>query len=357
MRLAELFEQYGSQLKQSCAKRLLPSHRRMISAVLSCRTAQAREMFVQCPDCGRFEWRAKSCGNRNCPACQNHETSVWLNRQQNKLLPVPYFLVTFTVPAFLRQLAWQNQRVFYSCLFKASTVALRKLGADEKYLGGQIGLTGVLHTNNQQLDFHPHIHYIVVAGAIDWKKRFWRRSKGRYLFPQRALTKIFRAQLLAALRKQGLTVPKISIDCDWVVHCRHVGSGEPALKYLSRYLYRGVISEKRIIRNENGLVTFLWREGKTKKWRRKTLPGAKFLWLVVQHTLPRGFRRARDFGFLHGNSRKLLTLVQLLLKTRPPMVDPPKRPGFKCPACNAEMCILGFRRAELSRAPPEKTEN
>ncbi|NCB40833.1 MAG: IS91 family transposase, partial [Erysipelotrichia bacterium] len=126
MRLAELFAQYGSQLKQSCAKRLLPSHRRMISAVLSCRTAQAGEMFVRCPDCGRFEWRAKSCGNRNCPACQNHETSVWLNRQQNKLLPVPYFLVTFTVPAFLRQLAWQNQRVFYSCLFKASTVALRK---------------------------------------------------------------------------------------------------------------------------------------------------------------------------------------------------------------------------------------
>jgi Zn finger protein HypA/HybF involved in hydrogenase expression/rhodanese-related sulfurtransferase len=352
IKLSDLLQQYKLSFEQTYGNRLLTSQRRAISAILSCRMPDAGEIIVQCPDCGRFEWRAQSCGNRNCPTCQNHETSVWLNRQQNKLLPVEYFLVTFTVPAVLRKLAWQNQKIFFNCLFAASASALQKLGGDEKYLGGNIGMTGVLHTNSRKLDFHPHIHYIVPAGAVEPAMRLWKRSKGRFLFPQRALTKIFRAKLVALLRKHGLNLPEVFAGSDWVVHCRSAGSGAPALKYLARYLYRGVIAEKRIIKNEKGLVTFLWREGKTKKWQRKTMPGEQFLWQVLQHTLPGGFRRVRDYGFLHGNSRKLLTLIQMLLCARPVLTVRPERPAFKCPDCGGAMAIKGFRRPDESRAPP-----
>lgn len=352
IRLSDLLQQYQQAFEQTYGNRLLPSQRQAINAIAACRTPDAGEMIVQCPDCGRFEWRPKSCGNRNCPGCQNHETSVWLNRQQGKLLPVPYFLVTFTVPASLRKLAWQHQRVFFSCLFDASADTLRSLARNEKFLGGNIGMTGVLHTNSRQLAFHPHIHYIVPAGAFEPDKRLWKRSKGKFLFPQRALAKLFRARLVALLRSRDMRIPEVFASGDWVVHCQHAGSGAPALKYLARYLYRGVIAEKRIISNANGLVTFVWREGKTKKWQRKTMPGQHFLWLVLQHTLPGGFRRVRDYGFLHGNSRRLLTLIQLLLHARPAQTALPERPAFKCPDCGSAMSIKGFRCPGSSRSPP-----
>ncbi|MBU1109370.1 MAG: transposase [Candidatus Riflebacteria bacterium] len=359
MKLSELLQQYKQPFEKTYGHRLLPSHRKAMNSILECRTPDAGEMIVQCPDCGRFEWRPKSCGNRNCPGCQNHETSVWLNRQQSKLLPVPYFLVTFTVPASLRKLAWHNQRVFFSCLFDASADTLRALAGNERFLGGNIGMTGVLHTNSRQLDFHPHIHYIVPAGAVEPENWLWKRSKGKFLFPQRALTRIFRARLVALLRSKGLRLPEVFARGDWVVHCQYAGSGAPALKYLARYLYRGVIAEKRIIRNKDGLVTFLWRESKTKKWRRKTMPGQHFLWLVLQHTLPCGFRRVRDYGFLHGNSRRLLTLIQLLLNARPVMTELPERPVFKCPDCGTAMAIRGFRQRGYfnSRSPPAEALN
>lgn len=229
IKISELLVQYKQSFEKTYGKRLLPSQRRAINALTACRTPDVGEIIVQCPDCGRFEWRAQSCGNRNCPTCQNHETSVWMNRQQNKLLPVAYFLITFTVPASVRKLAWNDQKVFFGGLFEASAGALRKLGADEKYLGGTVGRTGELHTNSRKLDFHPHIHYIVHAGAVEPAKRLWKRSKGRYLFPQRALTKIFRAKFVTILRKHGLKLPEVFAAGDWVVHCRHAGSGTPGL--------------------------------------------------------------------------------------------------------------------------------
>lgn len=355
MRLSELVKQYHKPFKRIYESRLLPSQRQAINAILSCRTPEAGEMIVCCPECGRFEWHPQSCGNRNCPACQNHETGVWLNRQQNKLLPVPYFLVTFTVPASLRKLAWNQQRVFFSCLFDASANTLRSLAGNEDFLGGTPGMTGVLHTHNRQLDFHPHIHYIIPAGAIEPEKRLWKRSKdNKFLFPQHSLNSVFRARLVMLLRSHDLVVSEAAFSKDWVIDCKYAGSGAPALKYLSRYLYRGVIAEKRIISNKDGQVTFLWRESKTKKWRRKSMPGEHFLWQVLQHTLPGGFRRVRDYGFLHGNSRKLLTLIQLLLNARPIKTEQPERPAFKCSHCGTAMAIMGFRKNHdlNSRSPP-----
>ena len=352
MKLADIITQYRKPFEAAYGKKLLPSHRQAINAILKCRKPEAGEIVIQCPCCGKYERFPGPCGNRNCPSCQNHETSVWLNRQQNKLLPVPYFLVTFTVPESLRKLAWHHQRVFYDCLFEASRDAMKTLALDEKYLGGKMGMTGVLHTNTRQLDYHPHIHYIVPAGGFDADKRFWKRTKGEYLFPQKALTKRYRTKLVTLLRKNDLVVPDI-FGKDTVTHCEHVGTGAPALKYLSRYLYRGVIDEKRIISNKKGMITFLWRDSKTKKWRKKALTGQDFLWRVIQHTLPGGFRRVRDFGLLHGNNRRFLTFIQLLLRAKPIRTDQPTRPAFECKECNISMIIRAFIKPPLlPRSPP-----
>lgn len=351
MKIADLFREYLPRLKRKYKLRLLPSHHRAIHAILTCRTPEAGTLLVKCPACHRLEIRPKSCGHRNCPVCQNHETGVWLDRQILKLLPIPYFLVTFTIPAELRSIAWWHQRFFYNAMFEAATAALRELGMDERYLGGELGFTGVLHTHSRRLGFHPHLHFVVPAGAIEVKNRFWKRKDWHFLFPEPMLAGSFDKALLDRLKKAGISLPLV--PGKWVVHCRDVGSGAPALKYLSRYLYRGVISEKQIVSNCEGKVTFRFRDGKTRKWRQRTLAGEDFLWLLLQHVLPRGFRRVRDFGFLHGNAEKTLKLIQLLLHAKPPLRVETLRPAFRCQGCGAEMKVVKCQAGIVcSSGPP-----
>jgi hypothetical protein len=352
--LAELVRQYQERFEAKFGPSIRSEHRRAMAAILRCRTPDAGELVVRCPDCARMVHVNHSCGHRMCPRCQNHETGTWLDRQREKLLPVPYFLVTFTVPASLRPLARLHRKTFFDALFDASAEALRKMGKDERFLGGDLGMTGVLHTHSRKLDFHPHIHFLVPGGAIDVKNRFWKRKDWKFLFPEKALAKIFRGKLLARFAREGWDLPNGLRDTDWVADCKAAGSGEPALKYLSRYLYRGVIAEKRIVTNQDGKVTFVYRESGTGTWKRRTLPGEDFLRLVLQHVLPRGFRRSRDFGFLHGNARKSLRLIQYLLQAKvPPRIVRP-RPAFLCPVCGAEMAIVavGIRRAAPPTGPP-----
>jgi hypothetical protein len=158
------------------------------------------------------------------------------------------------------------------------------------------------------------------------------------------MAKVFRARFLAALNEAGLSIPK-NVPQKWVVDCEHVGKGITALKYLSKYLYRGVISEKNIISNQNGQVTFKYIESKTGNTLYRTLKGEDFLHLIMQHVLPKGFRRVRDYGFLHGNAKKLLSLVQLILHVVIKVIELRPRPVFKCPRCQSPMVILGFRQS------------
>ena len=157
------------------------------------------------------------------------------------------------------------------------------------------------------------------------------------------MAKVFRARFLAALNQAGLSIPK-NIPPKWVVDCAHVGKGITALKYLSRYLYRGVIGEKNIVSNQNGQVTFKYIESKTGNTRYRTLNGEDFLHLIIQHVLPKGFRRVRDYGFLHGNAKKMLFLVQLILHVVIKGLELRPRPAFKCPRCKSPMVIIGFRQ-------------
>ena len=168
-------------------------------------------------------------------------------------------------------------------------------------------------------------------------------EKEKYLFNEFALAKVFRARFLEALKNAGLSIPK-NVPSKWVVDCDHVGNGITALKYLFRYLYRGVISEKNIVSNQNGRVSFKYIESKTGKTCYRTLDGEDFLQLILQHVLPKGFRRVRDYGFLHGNAKKMLLLVQLILHVFIKGLELRPRPVFKCPCCKASMVIVGFGR-------------
>jgi len=345
MKLASIFHQYHDALQAQYGSRLLPGHLRAIHAIRRCRTPEAGELFMQCPDCGHASWRPRSCGHRSCPQCQNHEASVWLDRQQAKLLPVEYFMVTFTLPHELRSLAWHHQTLVYDLLFACVSSTLKDFGLNPNGLGAHIGMTAILHTHNRRLDYHPHIHVVVPGGGVDTARKQWKKKKDKYLFNEFALAKVFRARFLEALNRARLSVPD-SLPQKWVVHCTRVGKGLPALKYLSHYLYRGVISENNIVSSQGGNVTFAYVESRTGKTLYRTVRGEYFLWLVLQHVLPKGFRRVREYGFLHGNAKKLLALVQMIMHVLIQAHNLRPRPAFICPHCHTAMRITAFTRPQ-----------
>ncbi len=342
MKIKDIIEEYRVPFELKYSHVLLPGQLKALYSMLKCRTAECGEMLLECPKCGRQELHSHSCGNRNCPQCQNHESTKWIKQQKSKLLPVKYFLVTFTVPFELRWSAYCNQRIFFEALFAASSEAMKKLAANPRHLDGEVGMTGVLHTNNRRLGVHPHIHFIVPAGALNRKRKLWKKKNGKFLLPRKPLAGLFKGKLLAFLKEKGVDFPAEVYSMNWGIDFQDAGSGEHVVEYLARYLHRGVISEKAIIKNENGEVTFQYKNSKTKQMETRTLPGEDFLMLILQHVLPKGFRRTRDYGFLHGNAKRTLKLIQIILHTEVPFEIEPERPVFKCPVCGRKMLLIAF---------------
>jgi hypothetical protein len=346
MKLASIVEHYYDAYIKKYGDTALPSHLKALNALRRCRKPDCGEFYAQCPDCYHGQWIPLSCGHRSCPNCQNHEASQWIDRQKNKLLPVHYFMVTFTVPYQLRTVTWFHQKKVYSILFQCVSSILKEFGLNPKHLGAEIGMTMVLHTNNRKLDYHPHIHAVIPGGGIDKRRRQWKKKKGKYLFNHTALAKAFRGRFLNALYAAGLSIPT-QVPKEWIVDCAHVGKGITAIKYLSRYLYRGVISEMNIISDQNGQITFTYIESNSGEMRYRTCNGEDFLQLLMQHVLPKGFRRVRDYGFLHSNAKKLLLLVQLILHVCLGTIYKRSRTVIICPHCKSSMNIVGFRKAAL----------
>jgi len=343
MQLAPLIAQYQQVLEERFGDRLLPGHRRALCAMQRCRTPQSGQVRWGCQNCDHHRDHPLSCGHRSCPQCQNQAASQWLDRQRAKLLPVDYFMVTFTLPAQLRSLAWRHQRVVYGLLFEAAVSTLKDFGLNPDKLGAELAMTAVLHTHARDKSFHPHVHLVVPGGGVHRLRRCWKKLKGRYLFNAFALARVFRARMLDGLNRAELKPPGY-LPKQWVADCRRVGRGEPALEYLSRYLYRGVIAERDILSHRNGKVTFRYVESETGATRTRTLDGADFLWLIVQHVLPKGLRRVRDYGFLHGNAKKLLRLVQLILKVNLAPRSKPRKTRPACPGCGQPMQVTSISR-------------
>ena len=341
---AEFLEQYRDSI--------LPGHRQALAAMKHCRSSLSPRMLAQCSECDQHLFVPHSCGHRNCPHCQHHESQQWLERQLKRQVPAAYFLLTFTLPAELRPLAWRHQRKLYALIIRCSWETVQTFSLNDKQLQGTPGAVTVLHTHSRRLDFHPHVHLAMPAAAIDALNRLWRtktsNNKTRYLFNHKALAKVFRAKMLDAIAREGLALPA-SCPAAWVVDCKSVGAGDEALVYLGRYLYRGVIQEKDITACQDGKVTFRYQNSKTKRMEFRTVSGAKFLWLVLQHVLPKGFRRARNFGFLHPNRKRLIGLLHHLLGLNPnrALAWVKKRPQLVCRCCGAQMKIIRTRMAPL----------
>ena len=345
MDFATIAARYLHRFKTAHGHRTTPNQWSALNAILGCRTEQYGQMQLSCRSCHWQTARYLSCGHRSCNRCQNHATTEWLERQQAKLLPVEYFMVTFTLPFELRALAKANQTVVYTLMFQCAVSTLKSFGLNDKALAAELAMTGVLHTHTRRLDYHPHVHMIVPGGGVNKRRNEWRKIKGRYLFNGFQLATVFRARLLKAIRQAALKTPKTPKE--WVVQCEQVGRGLPALKYLSRYLYRGVISNRDILSDDGQFVTFRYKDSKTKTMKTRRLRGEDFIALVLQHTLPKGFRRARDYGFLHGNAKRLLKIVQWILQVCIPKPDPAQRPRIICKQCQSPMSITDITRPNL----------
>ena len=330
--------------------------------------------------CGELHTLYNSCRNRHCPKCGAIDREKWIIARETDLLPVKYFHVVFTVPDKLNELFLNNQVAMYNLLFRVGWDVLQDFGKTKKWIGGRIGATAILHSWGQNLTFHPHLHFIVPAGALmpdgRWKHS---RKRGRYLFKVDHLSRVFRARFVERARelvKQGILTGKVPgnlFDRDWVVYAkRPFGGPRQVISYLGRYTHRTAISNDRILEVNEETVTFTWKDySNNYKIQTTSLPGEQFLGLFCRHILPPGFTRIRHYGFLSSASKtKSLAMIRAALnqQSAPGSTEKPwqeialEKLGIKpgvCKSCGGAMIIVEilpdhFHRNQ--RAPPAERE-
>jgi hypothetical protein len=308
--LADIFRQHAPRYLSAFAEQILPSHKRAINAIMQCRTEALGGHVYTCDACNHTEYRYHSCRNRHCPQCQGDKAQQWLANQQNKLLPVPYFLLTFTLPAELRLLARSQQKLFFNLLFRVSAAVTQQLALDPRRLGGTIGMVGILHTWGRNLSYHPHVHYLVPAGA--WDGTVWRYGRHkRFFLPVKMLSILFRAKFRDALKHSDCfaQIPATTWTKDWVVHCQSIGRGKRALTYLAAYVFRVALSSRRLVSGTDTAVTFRYRPSGSQQWRLCTLAPMSFMHRFLQHVLPKGFVKVRYYGFFSPGQRQTLAQI------------------------------------------------
>lgn len=351
--LAEVLRRHWPAYEQQFAQRIPPSHRAAVAAIVRCRTPALGGQLFLC-DCGEFHFAYHSCNQRACSQCGHADATDWIARQQIKLLPVPYFLVTFTVPEGLRAVIRSHQKLFYPLLFSESAGTLQDIAAHPRHLGGELGMLGVLHTWSRQLIYHPHVHYIVAGAGLSTDRLRWIRVKDPdYFLPQRVLARRFRNRLRQVLQQEQpqilQQIPPTVWRQDWVVDAQPVGSGQGALEYLSAYVHRTALSSQRIVRDEHGRITFTYRDSQSGQTRLATVSAAEFLRRFLQHILPRGFQRVRYFGWWSAAAKTKWSRILALLDWRPADLPAPTPvPPPLCPRCLKPMRCVG----RLARAPP-----
>lgn len=371
--LGDIFRRYGPAYRARFGSSLSDSQLQALQAIAQCRTEALGGQLFLCPACQTTRYSYHSCRNRHCPTCQQDASERWLAEQQALLLPVPYFLVTFTLPAELRAVARQHPETIYPLLFHASASALQRLAHDPRFLGGQIGMLGVLQTWTRDLRYHPHIHFLVPALALAPEGKRWLVGKRDFLVHVKPLGQLFRAKFRTGLAKTPLLreVNGRARKQSWVVDCRPVGSGATALKYLAPYIFRIALSNNRIERLANDEVTFRYTDGKTGQKKRSTLPVDAFISRFLAHVLPKGFVKVRYYGLLCPAKRQLLKQARSILTLGQGVVEPPLQMATPrseravgdvrcCPSCGQEMQLLQTlqpqRRREQAPQPlPQAT--
>lgn len=345
--LADIFRVSATAYLKKHGQRILPSHKRAIRDIICCRTAALGGRVYLCKRCEDFCYSYHSCKNRHCPKCGNHAATGWIAAQNELLLPVAHFLVTVTLPAPLRKLARQNQKLIYGLLMRSAAQAIQKLARDPRWIGGEVGIIGVLQTWARDMHFHPHVHFIVTGGGFSAENNRWLPAQRDYLMPQKALAKIFRAKFRDALEKEAPALFKQGLPqvwkTPWVVDIRLAGNGKTALKYLAPYIFRIAINNQRIVHFKDGCVVFRYQDNRG-GWHTRKLTAEGFMACFLQHVLPRRFVKVRYYGFFHPRKRATLHALKKQFASVPAQEHHPgkteKQPVFRCPRCGAAMVFV-----------------
>ena len=387
LEVADLVRSAGTAFIERNREWIRWTHIKVLLAITRCRTAALGGHIDECTRCGhRATISYNSCRNRHCPKCQTSSRERWIAARRRELLPTPYVHVVFTLPPQLAALALQNKKVIYDLLLRASAETLLEVARNPRHLGAEIGFFSVLHTWNQKLQHHPHVHCVVPAGGLSLDHTRWIRSRPRFFLPIQVLRRVFRGKFVAGLKSTFqhdqlhlsgdlalLAQPKIFAAWvrplfrkDWIVYAKPpFGGPEYVLHYLGRYTHRVAISNHRLISVMDGQVTFRWRDSAHgNEQKLMTLSIDEFLRRFLLHLLPKGFVRIRHFGFLANRRRAaLLPLCRQALG----VVQPPQReaqtsatknasPLWLCPKCGGPMVVIERLTATQIqlRSPPAR---
>lgn len=332
---------------------------RTLHALRKCRTASLGGHIDRCNNakCNQLHLSYNSCRNRHCPKCQGHKREQWIQAREKELLDTPYFHVVFTLPDRLNQLCLYAPKTVYDILFKTAWSVLQDFGANPKFLGAKMGMVAILHTWGQNLSLHPHLHCIVPGGGVTasgkWK---YTKSKGKYLFPVKQISKVFRARFVERLRKE-FDKPQVFYDKlfskNWVVYAKQpFARPQYVVEYLGRYTHKIAISNHRINSLANNQVTFTakdYRKAGAKQLLH--LSDGEFIRRFSLHVLPKGFVRIRHYGIL-SSSKKKIVLPLLMLEMGQRLAKPESQPILhrKCPRCKEGTLVTVFMFD--SRGPP-----
>jgi Putative transposase/Transposase zinc-binding domain len=328
--VADVFRRFAADYLSAHGASMLPSHQRAIEDILNCRTAALGGQVWRCDTCNTEMFSYHSCNNRSCPKCHTAQTQIWLEHRQAEMLPVPYFHITVTVPAELREVLRANQRDGYGVPMQASAAAIIELARDPRYVGGTVAVLAVLHTWTQQLNLHPHVHCLVSGGGISGDANTWHSARRKFLLPIKALAKLVRGKFRALLRRKrpDLVIADAIWRVPWILHVTAWGNGEQAvLDYLARYVFRIALTNARIVGLDEKTVTIQYKDRKTGRAPTCRLSGEEFMRRFLQHVLPRGFHKVRYFGLWHPVQRHNAARVRQMLQLQvPPKLEPAQDP-------------------------------
>jgi hypothetical protein len=387
LEVADIFRAYGNEFVKTHA--LSAAQRLAMRAITNCRTAALGGHVDVCQNCDHRVPAYNSCRNRHCPKCQALSQAKWIEERKERILPTNYFHVVFTLPSELSGLGRENPKALFDMLFEAAGRTLLELGHDPNRLGAELGITAVLHTWSRQLQFHPHVHCVVTGGGLDVQANRWISVKGRFLFPAKVLSRLFRGKFLALLsRRYDKAQLKLTGLCqeladpeaftalkdrlyrkEWVVYAkRPFGGAEQVFNYLGRYTHRVGISNHRLRSMDDRGVTFATRDGAT-----ETVNATEFIRRFMLHVLPRGFVKIRHFGLMAagnvntklGQARHVLESSDVDEECAEPSTLEEAKPDWReklleltgiditlCPACKTGQMIRVSLGEPRCRAPP-----
>jgi hypothetical protein len=375
LEVADIFRDHGAAWRRANAGHVSLDQMKVMSAIERCRTVALGGHVARCEKCSHMLIAYNSCRNRHCPKCQGAAAREWLAEREAELLPVPYFHVVYTLPAAIRDIAYQNKAVIYDLLFKAAAEATLTIAADPKRLGARIAITAVLHSWGSAMTHHPHVHMVVAGGGLSRDGSKWIACRPRYFLPVEVLSALFRRLFLEMLvaahdagrlqffgdhvRLAGKAAFEAYLtplrEIDWVVYAKEPFAGpKEVLRYLSRYTHRIAISNRRLLSVDQTGVTFKYKDYRIEgpgRYKTMTLATDEFIRRFLIHVLPKGFHRIRHYGlFANGNRAANIARARELLAmpSRPKQpetseaaaIDEPRGLPRPCPCCGGRMIII-----------------